>query len=97
MTKRERAPQRRRLKSASVVLLSQVLLIALAVAWLFHMIIIAAYGAIYFIERNPVILWIEIIACLLILIFAVYVLILQIERLGERRRGDRPDDKPPMP
>jgi hypothetical protein len=80
---------RRRLRSTSAVLLSQILLIALAIAWLFHMMTIAVYGAVYFIERNPIILWIEISACLLITIFAIYVLALQIQRLGERRRSDR--------
>jgi membrane protein implicated in regulation of membrane protease activity len=65
------------------------LLIALAIAWLVHMIVIAAYGAVFFIERNPLILWIEISASLVITLFAVFVLTLQIKRLSERRRNDR--------
>ena len=80
---------RRRLKFTTVVLISQVMLIALAIAWLVHMIVIAAFGAVYFIEREPLILWIEISASLLITLFAVLVLIMQIKRLGERRRNDR--------
>jgi ABC-type nickel/cobalt efflux system permease component RcnA len=80
---------RRRLKFTSVVLISQMLLIALAIAWLVHMIVIAAYGAVFFIERDPLILWIEISASLLITLFAVFVLIQQIKRLSERRRNDR--------
>lgn len=80
---------RRRLKFTSVVLISQMLLIALAIAWLVHMIVIAAYGAVFFIERNPLILWIEISASLVITLFAVFVLTLQIKRLSERRRNDR--------
>lgn len=80
---------RRRLKFTTVVLISQMLLIALAIAWLVHMIVIAAYGEVYFIEREPLILWIEISASLLITLFAVFVLVLQIRRLGERRRNDR--------
>ena len=80
---------RRRLKFTSVVLISQMLLIALAIAWLVHMIVIAIYGAVYFIEREPLILWIEIGASLLITTFAVFVLTLQIKRLSERRRNDR--------
>lgn len=80
---------RRRLKFTSVVLISQMLLIALAIAWLVHMIVIAAYGAVYFIQRDPLILWIEITASLIITLFAIFVLTLQIKRLGERRRNDR--------
>lgn len=80
---------RRRLKFTSVVLISQMLLIALAIAWLVHMIVIAAYGAVFFIERNPLILWIEISASLVITLFAVFVLTMQIKRLSERRRNDR--------
>lgn len=80
---------RRRLKFTTVVLVSQMLLIALAIAWLVHMIVIAAYGSVYFIERDPTILWIEIAASVLITLFAVYVLTLQIRRLSERRRNDR--------
>ena len=80
---------RRRLKFTAVVLVSQMLLIALAIAWLVHMIVIAAYGAVYFIERDPLILWIEISASLVITLFAVFVLTMQIRRLGERRRDDR--------
>ena len=80
---------RRRLKFTTVVLVSQMLLIALAIAWLVHMIVIAAYGAVYFIERNPLILWIEISASLIITLFAIFVLTMQIRRLSERRRDDR--------
>lgn len=80
---------RRRLKFTSVVLISQMLLIALALAWLVHMVIIATYGSVYFIERDPFILWAEIGASAIIMIFAIYVLAIQIRRLGERRRNDR--------
>lgn len=83
---------RRRLKLTSLVLISQMLLIALAIAWLVHMTIIAVYGAIYFIERNPLILWAEIGAAAVITIFGIYVLVTQIQRLGERRRVDRGRD-----
>ena len=83
---------RRRLKFSSVILISQMLLIALAIAWLVHMVIIAAYGAVYFIEREPLILWAEIGASALITLFGIYVLATQIRRLGERRRIDRNED-----
>ena len=82
---------RRRLKFTTIVLVSQMLLIALAIAWLVHMIVIAIYGAVYFIEREPLMLWIEITASYLITVFATFVLIIQIRRLGERRRNDMDD------
>ena len=81
----------RRLRFALVVLVSQLLLIALAIAWFVHMIIIALNGSIYFVEKNPLILWGEITAVVLITLFAIYVFALQIVRLGERRRGDDRD------
>jgi ABC-type nickel/cobalt efflux system permease component RcnA len=80
---------RRRLKFTTIVLVSQMLLIALAIAWLVHMVVIAIYGSVYFIERDSLVLWIEIIASIIITLFAVFVLTLQIRRLGERRRNDR--------
>lgn len=64
------------------------MLIALAVAWLIHMLIIAMHGTVYFVERNPVILWVEITATILITLFAISVFITQLKRLGERRRDD---------
>lgn len=80
---------RRRLKSALAVLSAQMLLIALAIWCLIQMLLIAIHGKVYFIEGNSVILWIEIVVALLITVFAIYVLIRQIQRLGERRREDR--------
>ena len=82
---------RRRLTFALVVLISQLLLIALAIAWLVHMVIIAVNGSIYFVEKNPLILWGEITAIVLITLFAIRVFALQIVRLGERRRSDDRD------
>lgn len=83
-----RLSMRRRLKSTSFVLISQALLIALALAWLIHMVIIAVNGSVYFVENNGLILWAEIIASFLITIFAIFILVTQIHRLGERRRTD---------
>ena len=79
---------RRRLKSTSYVLVSQALLIALAIAWLIHMVIIALNGSVYFVENNGIVLWLEITASVLITIFAIFILVTQIQRLGERRRTD---------
>jgi uncharacterized BrkB/YihY/UPF0761 family membrane protein len=89
MLKDSQLSMRRRLKSALAVLSAQMLLIALAIAWLIQMVLIEVNGRIYFIEHNSVILWLEIIVSLLITLFAIYVLVIQIRRLGERRREDR--------
>ena len=78
----------RRVTFAIVVLVSQLLLIAMAIAWTIHMALIAKTGEIYFIEENPIILYGEIAATVLITLFAIVVFVLQCKRLGERRRGD---------
>ena len=81
-------PLRRRLRFAVVVVISQLLLIALAIAWLIFMIIIAVNGSVYFVERNPLIRWLEVAAAVLIILFAAGVFIAQLSRLSERRRDD---------
>ena len=81
-------PLRRRLRFAVLVVISQLLLIALAIAWLIFMIIIAVNGSVYFVERNPLVRWLEVTAAVLIILFAVSVFIVQLKRLGERRRDD---------
>lgn len=80
---------RRRLKSTMYVLISQALLIALAISWLVHMLIIAVNGSVYFVENDHFILWAEITGSVLITIFAIFILANQIRRLGERRRTDK--------
>jgi membrane protein implicated in regulation of membrane protease activity len=88
------APPGRRLKFAITVLVSQLLLIALALAWAIHMILIAANGAVYFVENNPAILWTEVVITVIISLFGVAVFTLQVYRLGERRRSDeRSEDR----
>ena len=87
-------PMQRRLKSTMFVLISQALLVALAVSWVIHMSIIAANGSVYFVESNRYILWAEIIGSALIAIFAVVILATQIHKLGERRRTDRTQGNP---
>jgi ABC-type nickel/cobalt efflux system permease component RcnA len=79
----------RRLFLSIATVISQILLIALAVAWFVHMVLIELYGSVYFVERVPAILWTEIVSTILIVIFAFFVLVLQIKRLGERRGNDR--------
>jgi uncharacterized membrane protein YbhN (UPF0104 family) len=88
----DRLPMRRRLKSTLLVLISQALLVALAISWLIHMVIIAVDGSAYFVENNHFILWAEIVGSVLITIFAIVILVIQIQRLGERRRIDRTED-----
>jgi hypothetical protein len=80
---------RRRLKSSAMVFISQLLLLALAISWVVHMVLIAVFGSVSFIEDNPYILWGEITVSSLIAVFAIYVLVIQIKRLGERRSIDR--------
>ena len=84
---------RRRLRLTILIIASQILLIALAFSWLIHMVIIASEGSVYFVENDPAILWGEISVCIVINIFALYVLIIQIRRLGERRENDRNVDR----
>ena len=79
----------RRLRLAVIIVVSQMLLIALAISWLVHMTIVAVNGSAYFIEDNNFILFSEIAASILITLFGLWVLILQIQRLGERRSTDR--------
>jgi len=74
---------------ALLVLAAQLLLIAMAVAWCIQMVLIAKNGQIYFVEANPVILHGEIVATVLIILFAITVFAIQCKRLGERRRNDR--------
>ncbi len=82
----------RRLRFSLLILVSQILLVALAISWLVHMGIIAVSGSVYFVENNPLILWAEISISVLITVFAVTILVMQIQRLGERRRADRNED-----
>lgn len=89
-----RPPMARRLRLAVVILVSQMLLIALAISWLVHMTIIAVNGSVYFIEDNHFILYSEIAASVLITLFGLWVLVLQLQRLSERRSSDRREGSP---
>jgi hypothetical protein len=83
-----RSPNRR-IRFALVVLVSQLLLIALAASWAVHMIIIAEKGSVYFVEGNLAMLWTEIALTVVICIFGATVFIMQLRRLSERRGEDR--------
>lgn len=89
MLTEQKLTMRRRLKSTALVLVSQMLLIALAITWLFQMVIIAVDRSIYVIENNNLILYTEIITTILVITYAIFILVTQIKRLGERRRTDR--------
>ena len=54
-----------------------------------EMILIATNGLVQFVENNPMILAIEIILTVLITAFGIFVFILQLRRLGEKRQDDR--------
>ena len=92
---RFRPVMRRRLTFSTLSMINQILLMALAIAWIAHMAIIAANGAVFFKEDNPYILWVEIAILVIITVFSIYVLSGQIQRLGERRRDAerRKDDR----
>ncbi len=78
----------RRVRFAIVILVSQLLLIAMAVSWVIHGVLIAQNGRVSFIETNPWILYGEIAATVLITLFALSVFIIQYRRLKEKRRDD---------
>jgi amino acid transporter len=78
----------RRIRFAIVVLASQLLLIALAFVMLVQMILIATNGLVQFVEANPVILAIELILTIFITIFGIFVFVVQLKRLGEKRNSD---------
>lgn len=71
------------------VLASQVLLIAVATASLVQMFLIAKYEEVRFTETNHSLLYTELAACALIVLFGAGVFVVQLRRLFERRREDR--------
>ncbi len=79
----------RRLRFSLVILVSQMLLIALAIAWSANLILIAQHGGLYSTEANPWVLYGEIGATVLIILFAFVVIYLEIIRIRSRRRSDR--------
>jgi len=93
MDDKQQLSMRRRLRFSLIIVISQVLLIALAISWLVHMSIIAASGSVYFVENNAYILWTEIAITILITLFGISILIMQLRRLGERRSGERAGDR----
>ena len=78
----------RRVRFALVVLASQILLIALACVMLIQMLLIAIYGLVNFVENNRAILITEISLTTLIIFFGIFVFVIQLIRLGEKRNSD---------
>jgi hypothetical protein len=78
----------RRLRFALIIIASHILLIALAVAWLIQMLVININGSVKFVEYNRAILSSEIVLIALVCLFGIFVLYLQIKKLGEKRVGD---------
>jgi uncharacterized membrane protein YcjF (UPF0283 family) len=80
---------KRRLRFSLIILVSQMLLVALAIGWGVNLILIAQHGGIYSVEANPWVLYGEIAATVLIIIFAFIVIYLEIIRIRSKRRSDR--------
>ena len=78
----------RRVRFALVVLASQILLIAMACVMLIQMLLIAVYGLVKFAENNGAILMTEISLTTLIIFFGIFVFIIQLIRLREKRNSD---------
>lgn len=78
----------RRARFAAAVLAAQLLLIATAISWCIHMALIIKHGEVCFVEPNRGILYAELTATALIILFAATVFTLQWKRLRERRRSD---------
>jgi len=58
---------------------------------LIEMVLIATNGLIQFVENNPLILAIEIILTILITVFGIFVFVVQLKRLSEKRNSDDRD------
>ncbi len=80
---------RRRLRFKTLVLISQMLLVALALTIFLQLYRMAVDGSMYFIENNNLTLYLVIFSTLFITIFAICILIVQIREMGERRGTDR--------
>ena len=78
----------RRLRFGVVVLATQLLLLAMAVAWCVQLTLIALRGRICFEETNSSILYGEIAVVVLIAVFALAVFVVQYRRLAEKRASD---------
>ena len=78
----------RRLRFGILILATQLLLMAMAVAWLVQLTLIAVRDQVCFEETNAAILYVEIAGVALIAMFSVAVFIMQYRRLTEKRASD---------
>jgi hypothetical protein len=62
-------------------LVSQILIIGLAIAWFVHAVIVMVNGAVYFVEPNQAILYLEISMTTAIAIYGIVLLVLQVKWL----------------
>ena len=77
----------RRVKFAIAVLAAQLLLAATSIAWCVHMVLIAKYGELNFVETTPMILHGEIVVTALITLLTAAAFILQWKRLVEKKEN----------
>lgn len=82
----------RRLQFVLLVLVSQLLLIGISVAWCIQLVLVAKHGQVVFVEENSAVLYTEVVATSLIVLFAAIVFTLQYRRLRERRRSDNKEN-----
>lgn len=64
------------------VLVSQILVIGLSVAWFIHAIIVKINHTVYFVEPNFAILYLEIFTTMLIALYGIVFLFLQLKEYG---------------
>jgi hypothetical protein len=64
------------------VLVSQILVIGLSVAWFVHAIIVKTNRTVYFVEPNQAILYLEIFSTMLIALYGIVFLFLQLKACG---------------
>ncbi len=83
-----KTPYGRRIRFILVVLASQFLLLALALGWGIYLFQIARHGGVYSVETNSWLLYAEIFATVLIVLFAIIVIVLEFGRMNARRQGD---------
>ena len=76
------------MKFTITVLASHLFLAVLALMWFIQLFVIAKDGSVRFIENNPVILIIELVVAGIICIFGLWLFIIQVLKLKERRRED---------
>ncbi len=83
-----KTPYGRRIRFILIVLASQLLLLALALGWGIYLFQIARHGGIYSVETNTWLLYVEIFATVLIVLFAIIVIFLEFGRMNVRRQSD---------